>query len=58
VRLIEQDMADQALLAWRSASARKGLADEAALTVYADALTRWSERLRMALNGIDWQDRT
>lgn len=58
VRLVESDMAEQAMKAWRSADARRGLSDHEALLVYADALTRWSERLRMALNGEDYRDRT
>jgi len=57
VRLVERDMAEQALSAWRSADDRRGLSDHAAFIVYADALTRWSERLRMALNGEDYCDR-
>ena len=57
VQLVERDMAEQALSAWRSADARRGLADRHALIVHADALTRWSERLRMALNGEDYRDR-
>ena len=51
VRLVERDMAEQALRAWRSADARYGLRDHEALIIHADALTRWSERLRMALAG-------
>lgn len=55
-RLVEQDMAEAALAAWRSADARRELSDHAALEVYADALTRWSERLRMAFDGEDYRD--
>ena len=51
VRLVEQAMATHALEAWRSANARQGLSDHEALIAHADALTRWSERLRMALRG-------
>lgn len=50
VRLVERNMAEQALQAWQSADARRGLADHAALEIYADALTRWSERLRLAFS--------
>ena len=56
VRLVERDMAKQALAAWRSADARRGLSDHLALEVHADALTRWSERLRLAFNGVDYRD--
>ena len=55
VRLVERDMAEQALAAWRSADARRGLSDHDALLMHADALTRWSERLRMAMNGEDYR---
>lgn len=55
VRLVEQDMTESALEAWRSANAREGLADHEALLVHADALSRWSERLRMALEGKDYR---
>lgn len=55
-RMVEADMADAARKAWRSASARQGLSDHAALEVYADSLTRWSERLRMAFDGKDYRD--
>ena len=55
VRLVERDMAEQALAAWRSVDARHGLADHSGLIAHADALTRWSERLRMALNGEDYR---
>lgn len=51
VRAVEQAMATHALEAWRSANARRGLADYEALVVHADALSRWSERLRMAFRG-------
>jgi hypothetical protein len=57
VRRVEEDMAEQAVMSWRSAEQRRGLADHEALLVYADALTRWSERLRMALKGEDYRDR-
>lgn len=56
VRLVEQDMAAAAFAAWRSANARRGLSDHDALLTYADALTRWSERLRMAFDGEDYRD--
>ena len=58
VRLVEQDMAEQALKARRAADARHGLSDHGALIIHADALTRWSERLRMALSGEDYRDRS
>lgn len=51
VRAVEESMAAHAMEAWRSADARRGLSDHAALEIHADALTRWSERLRMALRG-------
>lgn len=56
VRLVEKDMSDAASKAWRSADARRGLSDHEALLVYADALTRWSERFRMALDGDDYRE--
>lgn len=49
LRALEVEMADQALAAWRSAGARHGLADYDALVQHADAMSRWSERLRAAL---------
>lgn len=55
-RLVERDMADAASQAWRSANARRGLSDHEALLVYADALTRWSERFRMAFDGDDYRE--
>jgi hypothetical protein len=55
VRQVEADMAQQALEAWRSADARRGLSDHAGLVVHADALTRWSERFRMAFDGEDYR---
>ena len=51
VRAVEESMAAHAVAAWRSADARRGLSDHAALEIHADALTRWSERLRMAMSG-------
>lgn len=56
VRLVEADMAEVALKAWRSADARRGLSDHDALLAYADTLTRWSERFRMAFDGEDYRD--
>lgn len=54
-RQVESDMSERALQAWRSADARRGLSDHAALEVHADALTRWSERFRMAFVGKDYR---
>lgn len=51
IREVERAMAAQALAAWRSAEARRGLGDYDALVQHADAMTRWSERLRMAMAG-------
>jgi hypothetical protein len=48
---VEKAMAAQALAAWRTAGARVGLGDHNALVQHADAMTRWSERLRMAMAG-------
>jgi hypothetical protein len=56
VRQVEIDMSVQALEAWRSADARRGLSDHDALLVHADALTRWSERFRMAFDGDYYRD--
>lgn len=49
VAKVEQRMADCALQAWSSATARHGCSDEEALIQHADTLSRWSERLRQAL---------
>jgi hypothetical protein len=56
VRQVEADMSEEALKAWRSAGARRGLSDHDALLVHADALTRWSERFRRAFDGDDYRD--
>lgn len=55
VRLVEADMAEVALKAWRSADARRGLSDHDELLVFAGAMTRWSERFRMAFDGEDYR---
>lgn len=54
-RQVEADMSDQAFAAWRSADARRGLSDHDALLAHADALTRWSERFRMAFDSEDYR---
>lgn len=51
VQAVEAALADQAARAWTAATARHGLTDASHLTTYAEALTRWSERLRMVLDG-------
>ena len=51
VRALEEAMARRASEAWHNATARHGLSDQPALEQHADTLTRWSERLRMALRG-------
>lgn len=51
IAAVDAAMSAQALAAWRSADARAGLSDYDALLQHADALTRWSERLRMAMRG-------
>jgi hypothetical protein len=56
VRLVEGDMAESALNAWRSADARRGLSDHDALLQHADTLTRWSERFRVAFDGEDYRE--
>lgn len=56
IRQVEADMSEEAFKAWRSADARRGLSDHDALLVHADALTRWSERFRMAFDGDYYRD--
>jgi hypothetical protein len=56
VRAVEAAMAKRAHMAWTAATARHGLSDYYALTAHADALTRWSERLRMAMAGTLTED--
>ena len=51
VRWVDEAIAARALAAWRSASSRQGLSDYDALVQHADSMSRWSERLRMALRG-------
>ena len=51
VRWVDEAIAARALAAWRSAAARQGLSDYDALVQHADSMSRWSERLRMALRG-------
>ena len=48
---VEKAMSAQAVAAWASAEARRGLSDYEALVQHADAMSRWSERLRMAMAG-------
>lgn len=51
VEAVARAMSAWALLAWRSAEAQRGLSDYEALIQHADAMSRWSERLNMALRG-------
>ena len=51
VRAVADSMAERARLAWRYASARHGLSDHEALVQHADAMSRWSERIYIALRG-------
>ncbi len=51
VAAIEAAMAEHARLAWRFADDRRGHDDHGARVIHADALTRWSERLRLAMQG-------
>jgi len=51
VRMVEAAMSAQAKTAWRSAVSREGLSDHEALVAHADTLSRWSERLWLAMEG-------
>lgn len=51
IAAVDEALSAQALTAWRAALARVGLSDHDALLQHADALSRWSERLRMAMRG-------
>jgi len=51
VQAVARAMSAHALAAWRSAEARRGLRDYDALVQHADAMSRWSERLSMAIRG-------
>lgn len=48
---VEKAMARAALVAWSTAALARSAAEREALTQHADAMSRWSERLRMAQAG-------
>ena len=51
VHEVEKAMARAALVAWSTAALARTTSEREALTQHADALSRWSERLRMAQAG-------
>lgn len=48
---VEKAMTRAALVAWSTAALSRDNAEREALTQHADAMSRWSERLRMAMAG-------